>query len=55
MDVIGWYHSHPDHPAKPSEYDREYAWPWYCYIIVSVQSGVPGEMSSWRLREDRGR
>jgi proteasome lid subunit RPN8/RPN11 len=52
-DVIGWYHSHPDHPAKPSEYDREHAWPWYSYVIVSVQEGVPGKMTSWRLREDR--
>lgn len=54
MDVVGWYHSHPDHPAKPSEYDREHAWPWYSYIIVSVQKGVPQEMTSWRLHDDRG-
>jgi len=52
-DVIGWYHSHPDHPAKPSEYDREHAWPWYSYIIVSVQEGVPLKMTSWRLKDDR--
>jgi len=55
LDLIGWYHSHPDHPARPSEYDREHAWPWYSYIIVSVQSGVPGEMKSWRLQDDRER
>jgi len=55
LDVIGWYHSHPDHPARPSEYDREHAWPWYSYIIVSVQSGVPREMTSWRLQDDRER
>jgi proteasome lid subunit RPN8/RPN11 len=53
LDVIGWYHSHPDHPAKPSEFDREHAWPWYSYIIVSVYAGVPQEMTSWRLQEDR--
>jgi proteasome lid subunit RPN8/RPN11 len=53
LDVIGWYHSHPDHAARPSEYDREHAWPWYSYVIVSVRSGVAGEMSSWRLRDDR--
>jgi proteasome lid subunit RPN8/RPN11 len=52
-EVIGWYHSHPDHPAKPSEYDREHAWPWYSYVIVSVQEGVPGKMTSWRMKEDR--
>jgi proteasome lid subunit RPN8/RPN11 len=53
LEVVGWYHSHPDHPAKPSEYDREHAWPWYSYIIVSVQQRVPDEMTSWRLKEDR--
>jgi proteasome lid subunit RPN8/RPN11 len=53
LDVIGWYHSHPDHPARPSEFDREHAWPWYTYIIVSVNQRVPQEMTSWRLDEDR--
>jgi proteasome lid subunit RPN8/RPN11 len=53
LDVVGWYHSHPDHPALPSQYDREHAWPWYSYIIVSVANGKPAEMTSWRLRDDR--
>jgi len=53
LGVIGWYHSHPDHAARPSEYDRENAWPWYSYVVVSVFGGVAGEMRSWRLREDR--
>ena len=53
LEVVGWYHSHPDHPARPSEYDREHAWPWYSYIIVSVQSGAPEHMTSWRLNDDR--
>jgi proteasome lid subunit RPN8/RPN11 len=53
LDVVGWYHSHPDHPARPSEYDRDHAWPWYSYIIVSVQAGAPQEMTSWRLNDDR--
>jgi proteasome lid subunit RPN8/RPN11 len=53
LDVIGWYHSHPDHPARPSEFDREHAWPWYSYIIVSVHNGAPQEMTSWRLEDDR--
>jgi proteasome lid subunit RPN8/RPN11 len=53
LDLIGWYHSHPDHPAKPSEYDREHAWPWYSYIIVSVQNGNPRDLTSWRLQDDR--
>ncbi len=53
LEVVGWYHSHPDHPARPSEYDREHAWPWYSYIIVSVEKGAPKEMSSWQLADDR--
>jgi proteasome lid subunit RPN8/RPN11 len=53
LELIGWYHSHPDAPARPSEYDRDHAWPWYSYIIVSVESGQPRDMNSWRLRDDR--
>ena len=53
LDLIGWYHSHPDPPARPSEYDREHAWPWYSYIIVSVQKGEPKDTTSWRLHDDR--
>jgi proteasome lid subunit RPN8/RPN11 len=53
LDVIGWYHSHPDHPARPSQYDQDHAWPWYSYIIVSVHNGVPKDMTSWRLKDDR--
>jgi len=53
LDVIGVYHSHPDHPARPSEFDREYAFPWYSYIIVSVAQGEPRDLTSWTLREDR--
>ena len=55
LDVIGWYHSHPDHPALPSEYDREHAWPWYSYVIVSIMSGEPHAIASWRLTDDRMR
>jgi len=50
--ILGFYHSHPDHPARPSEYDREHAWPWYSYIIVSVQNGKAADLTSWVLRED---
>jgi proteasome lid subunit RPN8/RPN11 len=53
LEVIGWYHSHPDHPALPSQYDRDHAWPWYSYIIISVQNGLPQDMTSWRLNDDR--
>ena len=52
-DLLGFYHSHPDHPARPSQYDLDHAWPFFSYIIVSVQQGEPRDMTSWRLREDR--
>ena len=55
IDVVGWYHSHPDHPAAPSQYDQDHAWPWYRYIIVSVANGKPQDMTSWRLSDDRSR
>ena len=55
LDVLGWYHSHPDHPARPSQYDQDHAWPWYSYIIVSVANGEPQDMTSWRLADDRSK
>ena len=55
LDVVGYYHSHPDHPAKPSEFDREHAWPGLSYVIVSVQGGKVAEARSWRLTDDRER
>jgi proteasome lid subunit RPN8/RPN11 len=53
VDLLGFYHSHPDHPARPSQYDLDHAWPSFSYVIVSVMNGEPGAMTSWRLREDR--
>lgn len=53
MDVIGFYHSHPDHPARPSAFDLEHAWPVYSYIIVSVLSGVADDLRSWQMVPDR--
>ncbi len=55
VELLGWYHSHPDAPARPSDYDREHAWPWYSYLIVSVDQGEAREMACWRLRDDRSR
>jgi proteasome lid subunit RPN8/RPN11 len=52
--VIGFYHSHPDHPARPSETDRAAAWPYYSYVIVSVASREPIDMTSWLLDESSG-
>ncbi|QFS49324.1 Mov34/MPN/PAD-1 family protein [Nostoc sphaeroides] len=51
LNIIGIFHSHPDHPAIPSECDRLYAWQGYSYIIVSVQNGKAGELQSWSLDE----
>ncbi len=53
MWLLGFYHSHPDHPAEPSEYDREHAWPGYSYVIASVSGENVEEMRSWSLRDDR--
>ncbi len=53
LDVLGYYHSHPDHPARPSNYDRDHAWPWYSYVIIAVEKGTPKELTSWVLVEDR--
>ncbi len=53
MDILGFYHSHPDHPADPSQFDLDHAWPMYSYIIVSVNQGRSGDLRSWELREDR--
>jgi proteasome lid subunit RPN8/RPN11 len=53
LDIVGWYHSHPDHPARPSEFDREHAWPWYSYVVVRVAGGTPQEATSWVLSDDR--
>ncbi len=54
-DVVGFFHSHPDHPAQPSGFDLEHAWPWYTYVIVSVQAGRVADTTAWRMTEDRAR
>lgn len=51
--LIGIYHSHPDAPAQPSEFDLEHAWPWYTYLVLSVRNGEPKDASAWTLSEDR--
>jgi proteasome lid subunit RPN8/RPN11 len=53
LGVLGFYHSHPDHPARPSEYDREHALPFYSYVIVAVERGRAAELTSWELAPDR--
>jgi proteasome lid subunit RPN8/RPN11 len=49
LDVVGFYHSHPDHPARPSAFDREHAWPGYAYLIAAVDGGLPGELRGFRF------
>lgn len=51
--IVGIFHSHPDHPARPSEFDQEWAIPWYSYLITSVIDGQAAESRSWRLEDDR--
>jgi proteasome lid subunit RPN8/RPN11 len=53
FEVVGYYHSHPDHPARPSDFDREHAWPGVSYLIVSVEQRKVVDARSWRLGEDR--
>jgi len=55
LDVLGFFHSHPDHPARPSAFDLEHAWPYYSYMIVSLERGKVADARSWRLSSDRSR
>ena len=55
LDVIGFFHSHPDHPARPSAFDLEHAWPYYSYVIASVEQGRLTDLCSYRLSDDRSR
>ena len=52
-ELLGFYHSHPDHPAQPSQYDLDHAWPNFSYLIVAVADGESGDLRSWRLLPDR--
>ena len=55
LDVIGFYHSHPDHPAVPSAYDLDHAWPVYSYVVVAVGKGLAGDLRCWEMQSDRSR
>jgi proteasome lid subunit RPN8/RPN11 len=55
LSLIGVFHSHPDHPNRPSEFDREWAQPFFSYVITSVNAGKAIESRSWRLAEDRSK
>ena len=53
FDILGYYHSHPDHPSQFSKYDKDHALPNMNYLIISVQKGDAQQIQIWRLREDR--
>jgi proteasome lid subunit RPN8/RPN11 len=53
LTLLGFYHSHPDHPAEPSQYDLDHAFPTFVYPIVSIRQGEPTALRAWRLRDDR--
>ncbi len=56
LDIVGFYHSHPDHPARPSATDQaEASFPGYTYVIVSVEGGEPAALTAWSLAPDRSR
>lgn len=55
QQVIGFYHSHPDAAAVPSDYDRQHAWPGYVYLIVAVADGEAREAAGWQLTDERDR
>lgn len=52
-ELLGFYHSHPDHPARPSQFDLDHAWPNFAYVIVAVASAEAQAMTVWYLKEDR--
>jgi proteasome lid subunit RPN8/RPN11 len=52
-ELLGFYHSHPDHPARPSQFDLDHAWPNFHYVIVAVASGAAADMTVWFLKDDR--
>lgn len=55
MDVVGFYHSHPDDRAVPSSYDLEHAWPTYSYVVIAVEKGQAGDLRSWEMEADRSK
>jgi proteasome lid subunit RPN8/RPN11 len=54
LALLGFYHSHPDHPAAPSAYDREHAFPFFHYLVCAVAGGRPGDVTAWTLSEESG-
>jgi len=55
LEVVGNYHSHPDHPARPSQFDLDHALPVWSYIIISVEKGKAAALLSWEMESDRSK
>ncbi|HUP48969.1 MAG TPA: M67 family metallopeptidase [Thermoanaerobaculia bacterium] len=55
LDLLGFFHSHPNHPAMPSAYDLEHAWPNLIYVILSIDGDRAGDLTAWLLSDDRSR
>lgn len=54
LEIVGFVHSHPDHPARPSQFDADQGWPFYSYLVASVKAGRLQEARSWRLDQSAG-
>jgi proteasome lid subunit RPN8/RPN11 len=54
LDILGYYHSHPDHPAQASRFDTERAWAGYVYVIVAIQGGKPVDANAFVADQDGG-
>jgi proteasome lid subunit RPN8/RPN11 len=52
LDIVGFWHTHPDHPSRPSQYDADHAWPGYVYVIISVQQGHAASEQGWVLETE---
>ncbi|HYM51145.1 MAG TPA: M67 family metallopeptidase [Candidatus Limnocylindrales bacterium] len=55
LEIIGFVHSHPDHPARPSQFDTEHGWPFYSYVVAKVERGTMVEARAFRLNEAQAR
>lgn len=53
LEILGFYHSHPNAPARPSQFDLDHAWPFYSYVIVSVREEQAVDLTCWQMRDDR--
>ncbi len=55
LEIVGFYHSHPDHPARPSQFDTDRAWPLWTYVVVSIEGGKLTRAAAWQLNEEAHR